>query len=149
MNMKAKYILILLLLLLFVSILPIYPLDNVVKTDPADTHDPRIKVEISKNHLNYIISTIRKKKRGNLYTLLFGLTKNRNIYSIAEFKKLAISSNDSEHLEKEIIVFTASDTEKKNHEGLLYFFKVNGDQMIFENVANIGRTPFEKTNSRI
>lgn len=147
--MKTKYILILLLLLLFVSIMPIYPLNNVVKTDPTDTHDPRIKVEISKRHLNYIISTIRKKKRGNLYTLLFGLSKNHNIYSIAEFKKLATSSNNSEHLEREIIVFTASDTEKKNHEGLLYFFKVNGNKMIFENIANIGRAPFEKTKSHI
>lgn len=140
--MKNKYIVIL-VIIISITLLPIYPLGKLPITDPEDINDTRVKVKLTQTELESIISDVRNKKWGGFYKSVRGNIQQRPIVSISEWEligygpKETFSPTASQH--KELVVYTATEDEVANKMGVLFFFKFIDERWVFSSEAKLSK----------
>ena len=140
--MKNKYILIF-SILLSVTLLPVYPLGKASVADPVDINDARIKINLTQNELESILSDVRHKKWGGFYKWVLGNLQHRPIISISEWELIGYGTQErfslSQSQHKELVVYTATKEEAENKKGILYFFKFIDGAWVFSSEAMFSR----------
>ena len=140
--MKNKYIVIF-VVLLFVTLLPLYPLGKVSVADPKDINDTRIKIILTQTELESILSDIRYKKWGGFYKWVMGNMQQRPIVSISEWELIGYGPQEvfspSESQYKTLVVYTATKEEVERKKGMLYFFKYIDGAWVFSSEAILSK----------